>query len=446
MLKFFLWLRYLRKKKIVFLSIAAVALSCALMIVVDSLFTGYVKAIEKSTISEVGDLFLWPTSGSIPDYEIFLDRLEQLDEVEAAAPFLFGGGLLHLASGDVREVMIRGIAPHREPLFTDWGKLLLRQQPQNSDPNFDIPSYAQEDGCWVGIVVVAEPNEKTNRYDFAEIKKMIGKRVVLTTMGLTKSGADGAKKIKRKTVKLRISDVAFTKEYFRDKTIYLPIDKWQKIQFGDDEVGSIRNVKIKLKKGIAAESMKDVIRKEWALFASEQLGLAANAAPGLRIRTSQEARGGFFAELRKQMRVVQLIIGTICTVAVLLIFCIFYMIVETRRKDVAIIKSCGATNSTVALIFTGFGACVGVAGSVLGIILGIIITRNINVLEEWVRIIFGMKLWVSSSYGLSTIPNQVNWAAIWPIVLIAIAGCCVGALIPAIVAARTKPVEILRYE
>ena len=131
---------------------------------------------------------------------------------------------------------------------------------------------------------------------------------------------------------------------------------------------------------------------------------------------------------------------------VVLIFCIFYMIVITRQKDIAVIKSCGATSSSVVSIFVGFGSCVGLVGSGVGIILGYVVTRNINTLEEWVRIIFGMNLWRASSYLLNKIPNEVNWPTVWPIVLAAVVGCCLGAVIPAIVAARTKPVEILRYE
>jgi lipoprotein-releasing system permease protein len=122
------------------------------------------------------------------------------------------------------------------------------------------------------------------------------------------------------------------------------------------------------------------------------------------------------------------------------------MIVTVRQKDIAIIKSCGASGSAAASIFAGFGMCVGITGSVLGLVLAIFITRNINTLEEWVRLIFGIKLWRTSSYGLATIPHQVNWLGVPWIVGFAIAGCLIGVLIPAIIAARTNPVKILRYE
>jgi lipoprotein-releasing system permease protein len=122
------------------------------------------------------------------------------------------------------------------------------------------------------------------------------------------------------------------------------------------------------------------------------------------------------------------------------------MIVTTKQRDIAIIKSCGATSSSVALIFVGFGICVGLIGSGIGMILGDIVTKNVNTIEEWIRIIFGLKLWKSSVYMFSKIPNEVDWGSALPIVLSAVIAAAVGALIPAIIAVRTRPVNVLRYE
>jgi len=154
----------------------------------------------------------------------------------------------------------------------------------------------------------------------------------------------------------------------------------------------------------------------------------------------------YVAAYRKQMGLLLLIFGVVSFGVILLVFCIFYMIVRLKQKDIAIIKSCGAAGSSVAMIFVGFGVCVGIAGSGIGAVLGYIVTKNINTIEEWIRIIFGLKLWKSSVYMFSKIPNEVDWASALPIVLLAIIAAAIGTLIPAIVAAWTKPIEILRYE
>jgi len=73
-------------------------------------------------------------------------------------------------------------------------------------------------------------------------------------------------------------------------------------------------------------------------------------------------------------------------------------------------------------------------------------STNINVIENWIRIVFGLKLWKSSVYMFSKIPNEVDWASALPIMFFAVIAATIGTLIPAIVAARSRPVEILRYE
>jgi lipoprotein-releasing system permease protein len=146
------------------------------------------------------------------------------------------------------------------------------------------------------------------------------------------------------------------------------------------------------------------------------------------------------------MGVLLLIFGVVSLSAVLLIFCIFYMIVETRRKDIAIMKSCGADSGSIALIFVGFGAFVGILGTLLGTAAGYIVTKNINEVEGWIRVAFGLKLWKASVYMFSRIPSEVYWQAVWWIVLSAILGAAIGAVIPALSAALTRPVKVLRYE
>ncbi len=458
MLKLFLWFRYLRSKKIVFLSIAAVALSVALMIVIDSLFTGVISGLKKNYATEVGDIYFGVNNKSLPKYEIFLSKLESIEGVQAAAPFLLGGGLLYVSSGDVREVAVQGINPFWESRFTNLEKALFRQKKSLQPPNFKVPDDQNENGGWVGIGVIAEPNEKTDEYDPQQVQQWVGKKVTLITTGLVKvkageiTDSSGQKQIlyednqQRRLVTFRISDIFFSDTYAGDRTVYLPIEQWQKVQFGDDDSNYIGRIKVKLQKGANVQKVIDDIRTVWKTFAAQDLGWPKNEIPSLIINTTEQVSWGYLAELHKQMMVLLLIFGVICSVAILLVFCIFYMIVQTKQKDVSIIKSCGATDFSVAAIFTGFGGCIGIVGAALGVILGMIVISNINTFEHWIRIMFGLRLWRSSAYQLNQIPNQLDWASVGWIVPAAIAGCFIGALLPAIIAARAKPVDILRYE
>lgn len=436
MLKIFLWLRYLRKKKIVLLSIAAVAVSVALMLVVDSLFTGYINALRQMTLADTGDISFWPRGGTVEDVNVFLDELQENPNIKAAAPFLIGSGLLHSEGGIVREVGVYGIDPARETGFADWKQRLLRQKDADKKPDFSVPDYNDTPGIWLGINVIAEPNEDTDEYDFDSARQFIGKRVVLTTISY------GAK---RHVAEFRISDIAFTQTFFGDKTLYMPYKQFYRIWFGEKS-SRPSFVKVKLQNGVEPNSMVGPIKNMWNDFATGYLKLAPEEVPRLAVHMSQDWYADVFEDLRNQKAIVLLIFAVICSVGVLLIFCIFYMIVTAKQKDIAIIKSCGASKIAAAGIFAGFGIVIGIIGSAAGVLLGIIITKNVNVLEQWVRVIFGIKLWRTSSYGLAEIPHQVHWASAPLFVLLAIAGCLVGVLIPSLIAAWRSPVKILRYE
>jgi lipoprotein-releasing system permease protein len=448
MLKLFLWLRYLRKKKIVLLSIVAVALSVSLLIVVASLFTGFINTFEEAAVVAVGDIVLHPAR-AIPKYDLFIKRLEQTGVVNSATAVMYGSGLLHLEKGNVRAVEIWGIEPGRRAKVTGFDRFLLKQRDLPGEPSFDIPDSANNIGAFVGIGVLDKPDEETDKYDYDAVRKMLGKQIILTTGNVSSANAVNVTRteIKRKVVQLSIADIVETGVYqFDNACIYLPIEKLSNILYPDETLPVAEYIHIKLADGTDPEVVLAVIRGVWRTFVEEQLDGDSSLLYGTAIETARQLQSRFIAAYQKQMNVLLVIFGVISLGFVLLIFCIFSLIVRLKQKDIAIIKSCGSSSSSVAFLFVGFGACVGAIGSGIGIVLGYIITTNINTIEEWIGIVFGLKLWRSSVYLFSKIPNVVDWSSALPIVLFSIIAAAIGAVIPAIIAARTKPVEILRYE
>ncbi len=439
MLKFFLWLRYLRKKKIVLLSIAAVALVVSLLTTVSSLFTGFITVFEQSAVKAMGDVVLEPPM-RFSKYPQLIERLEQIGSVEAATGVLSAQGLLHLGKGNVRAVSVRGIEPGRQAKVTGFQQSLIKQGKSSGEPSFDVPGYPETAGMFVGIGVLAEPDEQTDKYDFAAVEEMISDEVVLTT------GTASGERVRRKIIKAGIADIVFTGVYELDKSfVYLSIEELQKELYPEE--GQVANqVQIKLADGAETDSALAQIRGVCSDFADKQLNWSPYLINQTTIMTAKEMRSQYVAELRKQMRILLFIFGVVDCSVVLLIICIFYMIVRLKQKDIAIIKSCGASSGSVCFIFVAFGFCVGIVGSIFGALLGYVVTKNINAIEECIRKIFGLKLWKSSVYMFSEIPNEVNWSWASAIVLTAILAAIAGTLIPAIVAARTRPVEILRYE
>ncbi|MHC4104631.1 MAG: ABC transporter permease [Planctomycetota bacterium] len=438
MLKFFLWLRYLRKKRIVFLSIAAVALVVSLLIVVASLFTGFIKVFEQSAVKAMGDVVLEPEM-RFAKYPLLIEQLEKIGVVEAATGVLSAQGLLLLDKGDVRAVSIRGIEPERRDKVTGFQQSLQNKSSQGS--SFEVPEFPDRVRGYVSVGVLTEPDEKTDEYDFSAAEEMIGRKVILTT------GTVSSEQAIRKVIKVGIVDIVFTGVYELDKSfVYLPIGELQKELYPDEDGQVANQIQIKLVGDVEADSALAQIRGVWSDFADKHLEWDTYDINQTAITTAKELQSPYVTELRKQMRILIFIFGIVDCSVILLIICIFYMIVRLKQRDIAIIKSCGAASGSVCWIFVAFGFCVGIAGSLFGALLGYLITKNINVIEECIRKICGLKLWKSSVYMFSEIPNEVNWLWALAIVSIAIGAAVFGALVPAIVAARTKPVEILRYE
>ena len=448
MLKLFLWLRYLHKKKIVFLSITAVAVSVSLLIVVASLFTGFIQAFEQASVDAVGDVVIAPPA-AISNYDKLIENLEKTSQVKAATAVIWGNGLLLVGKGNVRIVEIMGIEPQRRSKVTDFDQFLLSNKYASAAQAKKEAESTEGVHGFVGIGLLAKPDEETDEYNVEEAQKMLGERVTLTTGVSSSSSSQGSSitDFKRQVLRFTISDIVNTGYYQLDNdVIYLPIEQISRIMYPEEKLPVAQQIQIRLAKGADAQAAIAVIEGVWRNFVDNYYNSNQSLKYNTSIETTLNRFGMIIAAYQQQMNVLLVIFGVVSFGVVILIFCIFSMIVRLKRKDIAVIKSCGTTSSSVAWIFVGFGACVGIAGSCIGVVMGYIITRNINTIEQWIRIVFGLKLWKSSVYLFTKIPNQVDWYMTSQIVLFAIAAAAVGAVIPAIIAAGTKPVEILRYE
>lgn len=452
MLKYLLCLKYLRKRKIVFLSIIEVALSCALLIVVGSMFTGYINAIQRGASEFMGDVVLNPKV-RLPHYQGLIEQLSSHEDIEAATAVLSSQGLIHLGGGNVRAVSIWGIDPVSRAKVTNFSETLLANKGEEM-PTFEVEPNSSRGGGFVSIGIIDEPNHLTDRYDFEKARDMIGKTVILTTGaieylsgGSTLGGGDGADgdKFSRKTIPFKVSDIVFNGVNQLDSQyVFLPIDTLSEELY--DRAGFATMIHIRGRAGNEPEQLVSTVREIYRDFASVQLGWSNTVISLAQIQSSTQMQQAHTSELRKQMGILMIIFGLVSASVVLLIFCIFYMIVITRQKDIAVIKSCGTSGVSVMQLFLTYGILVGTAGAAVGVVIGVLFTHYVNTIEELIRVIFGLKLWDSSVYFFTKIPNQVNWNTVFWVVVLAIIASAMGALIPAVSAALVRPVKILRYE
>ena len=154
----------------------------------------------------------------------------------------------------------------------------------------------------------------------------------------------------------------------------------------------------------------------------------------------------FLGAVQKELVLVTFLFSLISIVAVFLIFCIFYMIVAEKTRDIGIIKSVGATRAGVAQIFLGYGLAIGIVGGFSGLLIGYGIVHNINFLHTEMGKLLGYTIWDPETYAFDTIPNTMQPMTAAIIVAVAILSSVIGSLVPAWHAARMNPVEALRWE
>ena len=438
-LSLFLCIKYLCRKKIVLLSVAAVMVSAAMLIVIASIFSGFIKTIERTVTDHSADVLIMASGVRIPDYDSLISEVEKLPAIQSATAVLSGyGGLLYLDKGNVRAVKINGIQLPKCTEVMPFKEFLVMQKDSQAVPSFsDDP---QIDGAFAGIGLLAMPDSITDEYDIEKLKEQyLGKIIGLTTV----RGADQ----KPMLIKLVLTDFVYSGFYMADSdTIYVPIEMLNEKLFGDSDQFCADMIQIKVAPGVDPEQQVEAVSQVWHKYATEQLGWGGYALSRVSVTSSHQKWQRMINEYRKQMNMLITIFSVVSGGVILLIACIFYLIVMTKQKDIAVVKSCGLGAGGVISLFVCFGVLVGFLGSFLGVGFGYIVVKNINAIEHVASAAFGIKLWKSSNYMFARIPTQIDWHWAGIVFVAAIIAAGIGALIPALVAAFLRPVKILRYE
>jgi len=203
-------------------------------------------------------------------------------------------------------------------------------------------------------------------------------------------------------------------------------------QVAQGEQGAASSVTLSLKDAEASEGIAKALYQE---FGGEY-----------RVFDYKQANSSIFTALNIQRDVMVVILGLIIVVATFNIISSLIMLVQDKARDIAILRTMGASRKMIRNIFLLAGMMIGVVGTLLGFGLGLIAAYNIEAIRKGLEAMLGQELLVGNIYFLSSLPTKVDMSEVATIVLFSLLLSLFSTLYPSYKAAAQEPAEALRYE
>ena len=403
--------RYLRaRRKEGFISVIAgfslvgISLGVATLIIVMAVMTGFRETLVNQFIGVDAHVTATSQVGPMTEYDSLALAIRQVDGVIRAAPAIEGQVL---ASNGARYsgVFVRGI--RRE----DLAQLKVVTEPEASVGSLD--DFQGDDGIAIGDGVA-----QTLGIRLGDAITLVSPDGDMTPFGITPRS--------KSYPVTYIFKLGLT--HYDNGLIYMPL---RESQLYFNKKGQVDAVEVAVADPTQVEDYVQPIRE------------GVNQSIGL--RTWKDARGTFIAALDVERNVMFLILTMIILVAALNIISGLVMLVKDKARDVAIMRTMGMGRGSVLRIFFICGSSIGVIGSVIGCILGVLFCLNIAAIQAAVESVVG-PVFPAAVYGLSGLPAELVASDVLKVLFMALGLSFIATLFPAWKAANLDPVDALRYE
>ncbi|MEE9591206.1 MAG: lipoprotein-releasing ABC transporter permease subunit [Thermodesulfobacteriota bacterium] len=419
----FIGLRYLKAKRkqsfisiISLISILGITVGVSALIIVLSVMSGFEEDLRDKILGVNAHLVVMELGGGMSGYDPVMKEVKGVEGVLGASPFIYSQAMLSSESGAVGAV-VRGI-----DIDSVGEVMVLPKRIKSGDIDGLRVQFGEKyktTGKLPGILIGKELSRNLGLSVDDELN-VISPLGTVTAMGAMPRMA-----------KFRVAGIFEFGMYEYDSTMtFISLENAQRFfRLGKTVTG----VEVSIEDIYRAEAIAETLR-----------GTLGGIGPYW-VRTWMDMNKNLFSALKLEKVVMFIILALIVLVAAFNIISTLIMVVMEKSKDIAILKSMGATSGGIMRIFMIEGLVIGICGTTLGTIIGLVAAINLERVVQFVEGLFKFKLLPASVYYIDKLPSKVEPGVILMIVLISIGISFIATIYPSWQASRLEPVEAIRY-
>ena len=414
MFSFFEWMvamRYLRARRqegfisvIAWFSLLGIALGVATLIIVMAVMNGFREELLSRILGINGHLSIYGQTNQLRDFDPIAERLRKVTGVVAVTPMI-EGQVLATARGIAQGAVVRGIRAQ---------DLAARNIVADNIKSGSLADFKGKNAIIVGQRMASK------------MGVLVGDKITLISPKGNTTAFGTVPRMKAYTVAATFQIGMYE---YDSSFVFMPLKNAQ-VYF--KMPGAVSNLEVFVTHPDDAIAIGRDISKEMK-------GKA-------RIHDWQRVNASFFNAIQVERNVMFLILTLIIVVAAFNIISSLIMLVKDKGKDIAILRTMGATSGMIMRIFFIAGASVGTIGTMAGFGLGLAFTENIETIRQWIQGLTGTDLFAAEIYFLSKLPAVVDPSEVVAVVLMGLGLSFLATLYPAWRASKLDPAEALRYE
>lgn len=403
--------RYLRARRgerfvsvIAGFSLVGIALGVATLIIVMSVMGGFQTDLLNRILGFNGHLGVYATAGKLQDFDAAATKIRAVPGVASAAPVIDGQVLLSGPRGQSSGGLVRGIEPK------DFAEMSAIKIPAGS-----LADFKGEDAIAIGSGLAAK------------FGLGVGDELTLVS---PQGAATAFGTIPRVRAYQIVAIFSVGMNEYDTAYVFLPL---QAAQIFFQAPGAVSQIEVRV-------DDPDRVRQ-----IGQQIGTALAGTP-VRVVDWQQNNNSFFAAIKVEQNVMFLILTLIIVVAAFNVISSLIMMVKDKTRDIAVLRTIGAGRGAILRIFLMCGASVGVTGTLVGVVIGVLFCLNIQEIQGWVEAVTGARVFNPEVYYLTHLPAKLNSGEVIQVVVMSLALSLLATIYPSWRAARTDPVEALRHE